>query len=71
MCTGKHRRTADGKAWQQDSVQVLVETPPGPGERTRLELDDEDGRGRHGLQWFFGIHGYRGQYEHLGRLWLE
>jgi HEAT repeat protein len=142
-----HRQAQeDGKAWQQDSVQVLVETPPGPGERTRLELDfdlpsatgarprvvgrrspgveilspeavagvrltvlreapqtvytaaipwsalglaqpppsrsrlglalvvnddDEDGRGRHGLQWFFGIHGYRGQYERLGSLWLE
>jgi hypothetical protein len=32
--------------------------------------DDEDGRGRHGLQWFFGIHGFRGQYDRLGSLWL-
>jgi hypothetical protein len=48
-----------------------------PPSRSQLGLalvvndDDEDGRGRRGLQWFFGIQGYRGQYEHLGRLWLE
>jgi hypothetical protein len=33
--------------------------------------DDEDGRGRHGLQWFFGIHHHRGNYGRLGSLWLS
>jgi len=51
-----------------------LEQAPGAGRELGLAIvvndDDGDGRGRHGLQWFFGIHGFRGQYQRLGALWL-
>ena len=34
-------------------------------------VNSDDGRGRVGIQWFFGIHTHRGRKEHMGTLWLE
>ena len=39
--------------------------------RFSLLVNDNDGKDRHGLQWFFGIHTHRGEDQHMGRLWLD
>jgi len=39
--------------------------------RFSLLVNDNDGKDRHGLQWFFGIHTHRGKAERMGTLWME
>jgi len=72
-----------GRAVRRDSTTTYEASIPwsdlglkqAPKRGTAVKLsvlvNDEDGRGRHGLQWFFGIHGHRGKEEHMGTLWLE
>jgi hypothetical protein len=47
--------------------------PPPAEQPVRLSVlvNSDDGKGRIGLQWFFGIHGKRGQEEAMGTLWLD
>ena len=44
-----------------------------PPDRLLLSLlvNNDNGGGRHGLQWFFGIHTHRGDVTRMGALWLE
>jgi parallel beta-helix repeat protein len=39
--------------------------------RLSLVVNNNDGRGRHGLQWFFGIHTFVGEEDRMGTLWLD
>ena len=53
--------------------ELGLEQAPRAGTRLDFSLlvNNDDGAGRHGLQWFFGIHGHRGEYERMGSLWLQ
>lgn len=49
----------------------LASVPPaGRPIRLSLLVNDNGGRGRHGLQWFFGIRDYRNDERMLGTVWL-
>ena len=66
---GSRTRYAIAIPW---SELGLVQAPRA-GQRLGFSLlvNNDDGAGRHGLQWFFGIHGHRGEYGRMGALWLE
>ena len=50
-----------------------LDTAPARGTPIRLSLlvNNDDGSGRVGVQWFFGIHTHRGDADRMGTLWLE
>jgi hypothetical protein len=39
--------------------------------RLAFLVNNDNGDGRHGVQWFFGIHTHRHDYSRLGTLWLD
>ena len=47
--------------------------PPRLGQGVRLSIlvNNNDGRGRHGLQWFFGIRDHEGDERMMGTVWLD
>jgi len=46
---------------------------PNSGTPLRLAIlvNNDNGQGRHGIQWFFGIHSHRHDFDRMGWLWLE
>jgi hypothetical protein len=39
--------------------------------RVSILINNNDGRGRHGLQWFFGIRDHEGDERMMGTVWLD
>lgn len=72
---GKAVRRGQATAYEASvpwSVLGLKQAPKrGAALKLSILVNDDDGRGRHGLQWFFGIHKHRGKEEQMGMLWLE
>ena len=69
----RHEQQTDYEVTVPWAVLALT-GPPAPGRPVRFSLvvnNDGGATGRMGLQWFFGIHGYRGDYDRLGTLWLK
>jgi len=55
--------------WEMLGLEQAPE--PGTGPAFSVLVNDDDGKGRYGLQWFFGIHTHRGQEERMGVLWIQ